>query len=260
MRIRIRIDKAAALKAGNDRHGLAVVEVPAAELTAEQREALARLANPPGTRHGHEPEADFYLDAVTSPLADGLPALADDGRVGVLAVLDRLAANVREQAAERAEKDRQEAARKADKEAGLAALRRWAEASGSELLRARIADGYEWRGLGEREYVADVVESLRLALPGAETPGGYELGESGDRTTPTLAEIWDVRSARKAAAGKPAEVELRWVTYRRAAGDDHPDDGGGEIQRAELVVTVTCPTGRRVESSFLAGAADPALA
>lgn len=61
MKIRISVDRVSALKAGKDRHGLMVVEVPASEFTKEEVEILGSYTLPPA--QNRTPEADFYLDA-----------------------------------------------------------------------------------------------------------------------------------------------------------------------------------------------------
>lgn len=302
MKIRISIDKVEALKAGKDKYGPVVVDVPAESLTPEQR---AELAEQTWSR-GDQPIADFYLDC-----GDGLKeskGIAEATHDTVRMILDRLIAIRREKeikkaaeeveakeklvketeeflkkfaknpreaaieirwnnpepisllqknipelaevaqwAKEECEKIREElnqekarnqqlekdraALAKAQKKANENALREWAETNGSDLLKARIADNFEWIGLAEREFALSIVSELGSEL---DIPD-HEENEELERTTPTLPEIQRLREVRKLLEGKPARCELIWATYN------------DEIKRAEIHVVVTTPTGRIVD-------------
>lgn len=113
MKVMLHVDKVAALKAGKDRHGDVIVEVPAASLTEAQRETLALFGNYSGN-------ADFRLMGdvggkfgcnsfdVTVPLiAEATPEI-------VPILLDAIAARAAEVKAQRAAA---EAAALADREA-----------------------------------------------------------------------------------------------------------------------------------------------
>lgn len=153
---------------------------------------------------------------------------------------ERAAAHERQRAAN----DAAEAARKAQDESALAALRTWGEAHGSPLLQARIAEGFEFRGLARQEFAESVIESLSLPFVPVDpdVPDGYSAPECHDRTTPTLEEIEALRIARAACQGQPARAELAWLKYEPADGSD--------LARTELRVTVTCPDGVELESWF----------
>ncbi len=116
----------------------------------------------------------------------------------------------------------------------------WAGNNGSELLKARINGRFEWVGLAEQEFAASIVAGMGEVSEDPAT--GVE--DTGDRTTPTLEEIRALEAAHKLLDGKPAEVQLFWVKYET-------DDDGETVQRCELIVTVTCPTGRDIEYSYL---------
>ena len=137
-----------------------------------------------------------------------------------------------------------EAAEKAKKEVGVKILRTWADSNGSDLLKARIADGFEWVGLAEREYANSVVSDMGEEVDAPE----YESVKASERTTPTLEEIHRLREIRKGIEGKPATADLKWLEYTLAAEDEYGTTGETEkVKQAEVEVTVECPTGREVE-------------
>lgn len=317
MKVRISIDKVAALKAGKDTHGYAVVEVPAASLTDAQRAVLAEFTSP---RYGREDlPADFYLDS-----RDGAPAVAAATTETVATILNGIIArrasereeakrkhdervatwlakpvteyiggadgaksvrffgtnsweipqderlNVRveeakaecarlnaehaaKSAAEKAEAERLATEKKAQAEAGKTILRDWATANGSELLRERIANNFEWVSLAEQEYADSVFAALALPFDDCdEDPSGYTHDDTSERTTPTLEEIQALKLARERCSAHSAEVCLDWVTYKEDRDeDDYDADEPGVLKRAELEVTVTCPTGRTITRFFL---------
>lgn len=71
MKIRLYVQKTVALKAGLDKYGYSVVEVPAASLSPEQRNALAKFGIPEGSHYKTMyPEADFYLDDRSSVIIE----------------------------------------------------------------------------------------------------------------------------------------------------------------------------------------------
>jgi len=303
MKVRINIDKIAALKAGKDRHGYHVIAVPAESLTHEQREELAKYATSSADR---EVSADFALHGGTGELTYSTTGVVDPSPDSVKTILDRLieyrkkeaADKAAEQARQKAEldidvadflvkfaidnsaaieqnygtwqpirllrcnendqrlgeamawakgevkrlaaeskaADEKELAEKAESQAkGIAELKAWAEANGSELLRERIAGEFEWIGLAEKEYGNSVVADFGELL---EIPD-YEDQEESERTTPSLEEIKRFREVCKIAEGKPASVKLVWSKYTFADQD--------AIKRAEIVVTVKCPTGRELD-------------
>lgn len=312
MKVRISVSKAEALKAGFDRHGLVVVDVPAGALTPEQREELARWDYGAGSN-----EADFCLDRASH--ADGYPKIAEAKPEAVLVILDALIAHrkadeaevkVRHEAAvqkwldtpvedwvnvdnyygasirgwldganypqdarlaakrqeaeslcaklnaeqkakkdaERLENERKAAEAKAQKEAGREALRQWALVSGSELLKARIADGFEWEGLAESEYAQNVVDQIAVGLEEAPSPDGYGDADVKGRTTPTLDEITSLRHVRQRAEAvkAPVEAQLKWLVYPVEEDEDgFPGDAEDEeaLSRAELEIRVVCPNG-----------------
>lgn len=147
---------------------------------------------------------------------------------------------------------RKEAEEKTVKEAGRARLRAWALAHGSELLHERVAGGFEWVGLAEKEYAEELYRAINLPFEPADSPDGYELGDTVDRTTPTLEEIQVLKATRERCAAHGATAELRWVKYQQ----EYDDGDLNTLGRAEIVVTVTCPTGREVERSFLVTAGE----
>jgi hypothetical protein len=137
----------------------------------------------------------------------------------------------RQQEAATAEAQRQADQRKAQAEERL---REWALEHGSELVKARLEDGYQWTGLARREYAASVVEQVRCGL--ADAPEFK--GEAEDREAPTLAEIQALRNVRAAikAAGLAVEANICWLV----------PEGEGEQAvepHSEIELTITCPDG-----------------
>lgn len=323
MKVRISVSKVEALRAGFDRHGLVVVEVPAGSLTPEQREELGKYTYP---RYGHDTsEADFFLDS-----REGYPAIAEAKPEVVLVILDALIAHRRAEEAEkkaqheaavrkwlnapvqdwvyesgggireylsgvkrpqddrlterlqeakelneklrqecekqkearRLENERNAAEAKARKEAGREALRQWALANGSKLLKARIADGFEWEGLAETEYARNVVNQIATDLEeAAGAPDGYGDADVKERTTPTLDEITSLRNVRQRAESVkvPVEMQLKWLVYPVAMDEDgYPGDVEDDeaLSRTELEIRVTCPNGARRVFYFLPATSD----
>lgn len=327
MKIRITVDKSEALRAGKDRYGFAVVDVPAESLSAGEREFLIEWTTDREYRDStyKGPEADYYLDRTrlenengysydtTQPgaIAEATPeavhrliamgvaryaALAEKkARAQAEELAKREAAIARvlaepvegwveeryrtwevksghygiddprlsakraqaeaicaeRNAARKAEREREAAEAKAAKERGESELREWAAVHGSALLRARIADGFEWVKLAQNEWAGAVVADLGDE---ADCPDGYDSDKNEERTTPTLGEIEALRAARKRLEGKPATVELRWLTYAPEVDEDaYPDDTAEPVKRTEVCVTVTAPTGSRHEFYYLPG-------
>lgn len=142
----------------------------------------------------------------------------------------------------------EKSALQAEAGAKIARLRDWAEAHGSDLLRARIADQYEWQSLARREYADMVIAAIAVDLPPADDPSAQDgwTASNSDRDRPTLAEIEAVRDVRKRAAdaGCPVAVSLRWMTY--SPGDDDADEAGERIQRTEILIEIETPDGQSV--------------
>ena len=148
----------------------------------------------------------------------------------------------------KAMKDEAAAEEKERHDAGIAELRQWASAHGSDLLAARIADGYEWIGLAEREWAAQQVCGL-----GAECDRPGDCDEN-ERTTPTLPEIQKLRHVRSLLDSTHATAKLVWCVYTVENDDEYGSTGDtSEVKRAEVKVTVTCPTGREIEYWYVAG-------
>lgn len=312
MKVRLLVDKVAALKAGLDEYGTVVVEVPAHSLSPKHRELLAEFEfcgvrdNPPADFYldGREetpvlesasPEkVPFVLDAILAhreakkkreeeyyenevkewlvrPIRDFLldwyPFKVKEGSAYDVFKDPRLASKLEEAKAlaatlkaehekekenTRREEAEKESREKAEEKAKLNQLREWAVQNGSETLRYRVEDGYEWQGLAEREYADSVMASLALGLPGAGAPDGYKKANEEVRTTPTLKEIQTVRNVRKLAEGKPVEVSLVWCKYAPKSDPDSYDYDDPNVEKigrtfsCELKVLVTCPTGRQI--------------
>ena len=129
-------------------------------------------------------------------------------------------------------------AEKLQKEKEINVLMQWCREFGSPLLKARIGEEYEWIGLAEVEYSENIVSKLGTQL---EIPS-FESSKENPRTTPKLVEIEAVKLARKLLEGTPSQVDLVWSEY--ILKDD------SKLKRSEIKVTVTCPTGRKIEYYF----------
>ena len=184
------------------------------------------------------------------------------------AVLDLHARTVEEMRAKRtaenrererikAEREREETERREEKArkeaAGLASLRSWGLDHGSELLRARITDGFDFVPLAGKEHARAILSGL--TIPTEEVPAdfvdGYRDYHVKDRTTPYLDEIRNLRTIRESikreGLADKVEAELRWVIYDDIDGNDEDD-----MKRPEIRVTVTDPTGNDHTFWFLA--------
>lgn len=182
----------------------------------------------------------------------------DPRLAGRLKEAEAYAEKLREERGRELERQEQkERAKEAGEAAAVEELKDWAVANGSPLLRARVEDGYKWLQLAEQEYARSVVDSLGVGLP--EEPGcpqGYCNPGREERTTPTLEEIEAARRVDKAVEGKglgdEVSVELVWFDYDPEIDEDeYYEEEPEHLKRAELEVTVTCPTGREIEFFFV---------
>jgi hypothetical protein len=243
MRIRVWVDKVLALKAGRDECGYVLVDVPAAELTEDER--LTLLKHQERQKAG-EPVGDFRLkhrehyqmgQATKEEVKRALAALADADRAR-LEEADRL-------------------------ERGGVELLKWAELYGSELLRARVDGGYEWVKLARQEYADRAVAPLKAHYRPSEERERVQVKE---RPTPDLAEIRALEQARTLLEGRregpvadrvgelppplpplvTADVSLKWVEITH---DGFTRDV--TVARPELLISVTCPDGKVVERRFI---------
>lgn len=129
--------------------------------------------------------------------------------------------------------------------AGVAELREWAKGHGSDLLTARIEGEFEWVGLAEREWSSQQVVGLGKPV---EDPDETQETEIEERTTPTLPEIEKLKNVRSLIDTAHSEAELVWCVYTCGVEDEYGATSDTEtVKRAEVKVTVTCPTGRDVE-------------
>ena len=179
------------------------------------------------------PEREILVEALEEPLASQVRDLA----ALLQAEADQKKAD-QEAACERA---------KAEKEARAAAeteaLQTWAITTGSDLLRARIQEGFAWKPLARQEFAATRYATLCAAVPELrelQERDDLTLGAAADRTTPTLTEIKILRAAKKALP--TAVCDLRWVKYS--------SEDGKKFAHTELQVIVTAPDGGLVGQSF----------
>lgn len=161
--------------------------------------------------------------------------------------------NARRDEAAQAERAAEEAAHKA-KEAELAAakeaadaakaervakLREWAAVHGSELTKARLAEGY---GCWYSAAVADVADTVRARFTAAgfaESPD--DEGRAEPRKCPTLKEIVALRKARTVAAEItewPTSVSLCRVEYDQDDDVDSDEELGDAVYATEIRVKV----------------------
>lgn len=188
------------------------------------------------------PSDENAIGNLITAIVERAAAVADRRRLAEEETARHLAEREARDKAERAERERLAAD-------GLAKLQEWGERHGSDLLRARIADGFEFVRLAEAEYGDATMTTLGLEkLPDA--PDGYGDGKDEDRTTPTMDEIQALRAVRQIIQHRktPAVAEIRWVKYK-PLDDPHgyDEDESEPIQRAEICIIVTTPTGAERE-------------
>lgn len=116
MKVRISINKSTALKAGKDRYGYVVVDVPAESLTPLQRETLADCTSSPSNDNGFK--ADFYLDmkfTYSNPYGGIEDTVSDPTSDEVRRLLDHIATVDAQRKAEDAQRKAEDAAEDAAK-------------------------------------------------------------------------------------------------------------------------------------------------
>lgn len=205
------------------------------------------------TSNGYGP-----LDRAEVP-ADVLAAI-DRGKpetiVPVLEILrEDVAERKRKEEAERAatiarneEYSRQDAERARARQDGVDRLRRWADQHGSDLLRARIAEEFEWESLAAAEFGEHVQTQLGYTAVGI--PDGYaDEPTAKESKTPSLSDIQALRIVREriAALDVPASASLEWLIYDPLRDEDGYADpfGPDPLKRTEICVEVKVPTGDR---------------
>jgi hypothetical protein len=171
--------------------------------------------------------------------------IPDDARLAPMIAEARQDVGARN-SAERAEanlrRDQEQAYAEAAREDGRSKMVAWANEHGSELLKLRLAGGYEWEPLAHQEYADWVLSECPLTR--AEEIECKRIDRSS-RTTPTIAEIKAVESVRDAyaVAMPPISFSLVWFTYF--------DDEDGTFSRCEIEAEVTCPDGAEVDRYYL---------
>lgn len=135
----------------------------------------------------------------------------------------------------------------------LAAFHQWALTHGSETLRLRAEEGFEWQSLAEWEWADSLLTKAGITdTPLPEMPG-YDQ-DSSESEQPTAAQIKNLRRFREALAkltDAPTEVTLRDFTYTENIPDE--DNMGQDpevIKRTEVCVDITTPTGKDVTRYF----------
>lgn len=193
-------------------------------------------------------------------------AVGEAGPEDVRAVLVELRAAVARRAEAEAQKEAEaearrketaaaEAQRKTEAAAKLDKLRAWATEHGSELLRERIAGGFEWVS----EAVDEWQDMAELRAEGGlesadEPPAGYDYEHREARRSPTLAEMRALADLRRRveASGCPAvAVDLMRVKYAPETGADGYSDDRDPVYRTELHVEWEAPGGSRPNSYWL---------
>lgn len=127
-----------------------------------------------------------------------------------------------------------ETARKAEKEAEELTDCTWALEHGSDLLRARIAEGFKWRSLASTEYFA------------LHTPDGFTTKSGADevdeRKYPDLSEIQALRTFRAALMPPLSHAQLVWCKVEPVEEKDTGESTPAEAWAA-LAVRITSPGG-----------------
>ena len=181
----------------------------------------------------YRPEREISAEALGEPLTS---------QVRDLAALLQAEAD-RKKADKKAACEKTEAEKEARAAAEAEALQAWAVTTGSDLLRARIQEGFTWKPLARQEFAATRYATLCTAVPDLrELPENDNLilGGIADRTTPTLAEIRVLQAAKKALP--TAVYDLRWAKYT--------SEDGKKLAHTELRVIVTAPDNNLVTQSF----------
>ncbi len=154
-------------------------------------------------------------------------------------------------AREREDAERKEAKAKREAE-GREAIKSWGMDHGSELLRERIKNGFDFVPLAGKEYAREILAMIQI--PTEEVPNSfsddYSSVQGDERTTPDLAEIRNLRvildSIERENLSRVASAGLRWITYHDQTGD--LDD----LKRSEIHIEVIDPTGNDHDFYFLA--------
>jgi hypothetical protein len=185
---------------------------------------------------------------------EGTPALVDaliafdrtNGAAVRAAVVEAKAAKAAEaeakKAAEAKQKAELEAKRQAEAEQRAKAeteLREWAQANGSELLRLRLVEGFDWVPLALREWDAALLDGETEA----SDPEDYSSEAVEDRKQPSLAEIQRLQEVRaKFPAAICSLVRVRYTPYEDEDGDEdhYEDEKPAPIYRTEVRVEVVC--------------------
>lgn len=133
-----------------------------------------------------------------------------------------------------AEKEARREAFQAESEAREGALRTWALEHGSDLLRARIAEGFKWRSLASTEYFA------------LHTPDGFTTKSGADevceRKYPDLSEIQPLRTFQAALMPPLSHAQLVWCKVEPVEDEDTGESTPAEAWAA-LAVRITSPGG-----------------
>lgn len=206
MKVRIHLDKTAVLLAGHDRHGLHVVDVPAASLTPRQRQTLARFTSRPSQTL---PEADFYCDVAPDGLAyrssnDPAQRLWYEVRDGVVDATPEAVAGLLERAGDILDADeaRQRAAEEAE-EAKRAA----------EIAAVLASDPADHVFRSKYAKFVDQVGEEYVRTPGWEL--AHFAGKGDPRTADFLARV-EAEVARRDADTLEAEHAPKLEEARRA--------------------------------------------
>lgn len=152
------------------------------------------------------------------------------------------AANKAHHAAEKAAEDKAKAKEAAAVEAGKAKLAEWTRQHGGETAKLRLEEGLEsWVSAAKEDY-AESVWSI-FGLDEAEVPDGYEFrrGNSGEKLSPSAAEIKALRAARAQAEtldpeGAMIDMELIHITYHSC--DDATEDAPDRLSATEIRITL----------------------
>jgi hypothetical protein len=183
----------------------------------QRAEALARGAEY-FTENGHQ--CKYAKDP------DFAPALAEARRL-----------EDARRAAEKADDDARRRAEEQLEQERAQAIRMWAIDNGSDLVRERMAGGFEWESLAAQEYVDSILASIQLETAPSEDCFDFE---ERQRTCPTLPEMQELKHARALLDGK-ATASLIWGVYSPENESDDEDRKG--FSRAEIKIEVVAPNG-----------------
>lgn len=251
MKIKINVDRAAAIAVGNEQYGARVVDIPLADIPNELRDELARLPDLDGVT-----DATGLIDGSISPNDEKAPTLAVADAAGVLATLRwrRAVRAVREARAAEAAAEVARQAREFAQRALDLPIERWIAQSSHLEKKAEIPyiGSMSISARAESETLPEIKARLREAEQMAkqmtvEATERYEASKRAEkeRKAAGLAQLREWAQGRGSErlrlmldlqAGDWLEIARReWMDARAPEGYAHGSFGGDERRKPTLV-------------------------